>query len=567
VCIFVKDVFRRIFNKTSIKVNGDLFNDPVFNTLILSRNTKDQSDIDNRSSYAKNNNNQVVVTPPTDTTTDKIIFDNDTDYPYFDGSLNNYSTSSYEYTADVKMKVKIEISIKLSFSGGSISDQTYITTFVNGVYVFSKQATVPTSAFPSLTYELTLEAGDVVDVRILTITAAGAKTVTISADSTFKVTPIYLYFVSGKSLVPQWSQSKFVINIMSLFCCICDFEPTSKTLTIDFFNNIKSKEPIDLSDFVSEPQTDYSEFISLFGKSNLLKYQDSDIDEIKEYNLSQFVEYAAGTINVDNDFLADTQTILESDFQSPVSYINGAFSASLERITFVNLVDNGENEFTNVVDSSGTARFEVADDSIYRVGELVRVTESSNPSYNGEYVIASVGSGMGFIVLRGVPFENTTVTGKITKLQHEINNNDSVFLFINTKYKIDNVSRYSRLTNYYIGPNQYPNVAYAFFNMLNTGLPINDVYNQSLSFGSVNDTLSYQRTIIDTYWGSVSGILNDPVKINSIGHIPKRVFNAVTPLRPIRITTELTDDLYYLNRIGGYNDSHLPCEVDLIKLS
>jgi len=106
-----------------------------------------------------------------------------------------------------------------------------------------------------------------------------------------------------------------------------------------------------------------------------------------------------------------------------------------------------------------------------------------------------------------------------------------------------------------------------YFNLLKTGAPIEDTQKQGLSFGQVTNPSSFQRNIIQTYWNQFSLIANDPEKLFLKIEIPKHTFLGLTPLRPIRVRTLETDNLYYLNRVSGYKNSYTPCTLELIKLS
>lgn len=569
-CIFVKTLMKRVFQASSIKLEGDLFTDPEYDNLLLSKATISPEDINGLSTYAKLDPVQSVITGGLSSSDTKISFNNDFDSPFFDGAEDAFDASSSRYTAPVKEKIIIESTIIQDTTPalGALLVDRYFTLRVNGVEVFSKRMTpLPLVQTDSFRHIITLEIGDYVEAWLhVDNNLPGSATVDILANSTLRITPTFIYRTVGSSLVPNWSKAKFVSNILSLFCCITDYEPVSKTLTIDFFDGIKSKPPVDLSEYLSDIDFDYADFISSFGKKSLLSYQESDIESVKQYNLSNVATYGAGEILVENDFLENTADIVKTDFKAPISYISEAFSASLERTQFVELEDNGDEDFTGVTANSNEAQFNGLDDSIYSVGELVRITESTNPAYNGDYVVKSVGSGLGWIILRGLYFA-TDATGKITKQIHRLGSDDGVYLFLNTKYRVDNVSQYSGASTYWLEPNEYPNVAYAFFNLLGTGRPINESYKQGLSFGSVTNPLSYQFSLVDKYWGLVSKVLNDPVKLESTGYLPKIVFDRLTPLRPVRVKSEQTNNLYYLNRIGGYKASSLPCEVDLIKLS
>jgi hypothetical protein len=63
-------------------------------------------------------------------------------------------------------------------------------------------------------------------------------------------------------------------------------------------------------------------------------------------------------------------------------------------------------------------------------------------------------------------------------------------------------------------------------------------------------------------------VLNNPVSLTASGYLKRTTFEQIkTFLRPIRIETEDTTNLYYLNRNRGYKGSERPCELELIKLN
>lgn len=566
-CIFVKYIFNKVFQKANVKLQGDFFDSPIYNSLILSRNTKSQEDIDARSFFAGGSTDQSYdISGGIDS--QRVFFDDDFTFPFFDGSQNNYDPVPSRYTADVKMRVNIDVSLGTIIAPASIGTYVFFVELrVNNVQV-GPRPVIQTSggviSIPTISITTTLEAGDFVDVTIVTTNASDETGIIIQEGRTFRIVPTFIFSTSGDSLLPKWTKAELVSNIFAIFCCICDYDPFSKTLTVDFFENIKQKEPVDLSNKISIYEYDHQEFISDFSKKNRLSYQEAEIEEIEGYNTAEFVKYGAGEITVDNDFITDSGDILTSDFSAPISYINNAFAASLERVKFIELADISTESFDTVSDAVGSARFNGLDDTLYRVGELVRVSGSTNSAYNGEYVIASMGTA--YITLEGLTF-NTDATGNITRIAHEVSTDDNVYLFWQTEYDVDSVSKFSRIQYYYIKGNQYPNVAYPYFNMLSVGKEFNDLYKQSLSFGRVSNPLSYQRTILEKYWGIVGRVLNDPMKLKCYAHLSRVDFMGLSPLNPIRIKDVSTDNLYYLNSIEGYKNSYQPCNVELIKLS
>jgi hypothetical protein len=64
----------------------------------------------------------------------------------------------------------------------------------------------------------------------------------------------------------------------------------------------------------------------------------------------------------------------------------------------------------------------------------------------------------------------------------------------------------------------------------------------------------------------VEEILNDPVMMMLIGHLPEHIHRQLTPLAPVYIKTLESTNLYYINNESGYKGSSRPCELKLIKL-
>lgn len=574
--IFMKTVFKRIFNSVGVKVTGDLMTDPVFNSMLLSRLTLDETSTGDRSTYVAKNANQVInVISNTGPATSKVVFQDETSYPFYDGSTDNYSVVLSRYTADVKMRVDAEAIIEYNEQNVGVGIGTDVRTirykiFLNGVEDLSVQGLTGNGNTSTLKKEYLLLAGDYLEIfAFYEVTVTGAPslgTLTMLPGSTFKVTPIFIYRTFGKSLVPTWTKSQLVSNVLSIFCAVCDFEPVSKTLTIDLFEKIKSKEPVDISEHSTLVSDDYSDFISSFFQSNLLKYEDSDLDEVKEYNIRYFEPYGAGTIEVDNAYIEKTGNILESEFKSPVSYLNTAFAASLERTSFYTLESTNDQSFDTVTDNAGSVQLNIPDDTVYKIGDLVRIENSTIQGYNGDWRVLATGVGSGYIVIDDLPYVGTA-EGDVSRMRHEVNNDDGVYIFINTKYSATKVADFSKRQYYWIDLTPHYDMGYAFFNMLATGEPINEDYKQGLSFGRLNDPLSYQKTLIDTYWPQVGKVLNDPVKLELEATLPKIIYNELTPLRPVRFSSSETNNLYYLNRISGYKGSEYNSTIELIKLS
>lgn len=555
---YVKTLFNEIFNPKGIKVEGDFIDSPLFQKLVVTSNGRSQDEVRNRSTYVNKTTAQNNQAGPV-----KITFQDDSTFPYFDGSQDNFNTATSEYTADVKMRVETTVILFASAVSGAPNISVFELIYrINGaIYkAFSYQVNT-TGGTLNRDLEIPLEAGDVLTINV-TVTAFNNVNI---VSGTFKVTPVYIYKVFGVSSVPNWTQMEFVSNILRLFNVLPSYNTTTKTLTLDLFNNIKNKPYVDISNEIVIDAIDFSEFVSSYAKNNYFKYQESDEEDLRKYNISNFISYGSGNLTVDNDYIENSADIVESDFTSPITYLNGVFDMSMERINFVELEDFDERSITSVTDSSGTPRFNIANaDDYFEPGDLVRI-DTILDSYDGEWVVNTVTTT--YIVVNGPTFDATT-TGTATLVRHKFTTDDNVYLFINA-HNLEPISFFSSGASILIeeSTNSF-NASLAYFNLLSNGRQINRVFKQSLSFGAVNHPLSSQVTLLDTYWPLFSRILNDPVMAFASGYIKKSNFEKIkTFLRPVMIQTEETRNLYYMNRNRGYKGSESPCSLELIKLN
>lgn len=556
--VYLRIIFERIFNSVGIKLKGDLMSDFIYNRAIVLKCLSNTVNIDDRTSFVQKGSDQTVISGAA---VAAISFTDDSTYPYSDGASNNFNTSTYRYTADKKMTVKVDITMVVGLNNAA--DRMYIVVRKNSATFKSYTITPvgsPSDQSNSYTFVTTLEATDYLDLTVQAVAFLGLNTV-IRGTSTIKVTPTFVFSFKGNEIVPNWTKQEFVSNVLNLMNVIVDYDPNTKELTLDFFDNIKSKTPVDLTDYVNVTESNFEELISNFGKQNLFGYQESEDEELKKYNVGEFVKYGQGVINVDNDYIAETAEIVSSKFKAPISYINGAFSMSMERVNFLELEEGDTTNFTSVSDVAGEARFNGIN-NIVADNDLIRITESSNSAYNGDWI--AHGTGAGTLLAAGISYDSNA-TGKITALNYKYTNSDDVFIMINTG-SLD-VADFSGLDQIGIDRAYALTLTYAYFNLLNINQPVNTWFEQGLSFGSVNNPLSYQRSLLDTYWRSVAPILNDPVKIKVIAYLPKAVYLSLTPLSPVTIKTGETSNLYYINRKRGYKSQSKPCEIELIKLS
>lgn len=565
-CFYLKTLFKEIFNSKGIKIKGDLLSDFVFNNMLICANGRLQDQINSRSSFAKNTLGQLV----TDVST-PVTFDNDYDHPYFDGDLNNYTTSGgySRYTADIPMVVEVELKMRVSNITNTLGyiffqviqyDASTATLINHGrVYVYESTGTDTGNGTIS---GIKLDTGD--EIRIYSFSPGVGQTADMLPGSTFKVTPTFLYKSFGNASVPDWSMIQLVTNVFKLFNVIPHYEVQSKTLTLNLFEKIKTKDHVNISDSIEVLDTDFSEFISNYGKVNSFTFSESNDEDLSEYNIKNFVSLGEGSIEVNNDYINDSADVIELDFSSPVTYLNQVFDISMDRINFTELNETVDLEITSVTDSSTIARFNASNaDDFIKVGDLIRIIGDDIEDYNGDWIVATVTSS--YFTVNGLLYSDDT-SGTASVLRHQFTDDDNVYIFINVQNQPNTF--FSSNSDLTIETTTFTYSSLAYFTLLSNATPINNLYKQSLSFGAINNPLSYQITILQTYWHLFDRILNDPVKLLCIGNIKRTTYDKIkTFLNTVRVETNETTNLYYLNRITGYKGSERPCELELIKLN
>lgn len=563
--IYVKTLFKEIFNSVGIKLTGDLLQDQLYQKLTMGcANKSSEDDLDSRSTYAKKN---IIQSISAADGLSKVLYQDDTTPPYFDGSQNNFLNSTY--TADIKMRLQVDLVIKVAVAGPSSGLLTY-GIYINGSAEKTWSISFSSSGITKITLtksrNVIIEAGDTLEIRAI-VTGVG-NILFVYEDSTIKVTPNYsygVYNVSASSAVPNWTQGEFVSNILRLLNVMASYNTENKTLTLNLFKNLKNKESIDISDQVTIEDTDYCDFISNYANDNIFSYSDSSVDEAGQYNAANALPNGSGKISTENAYIEKENDVLQSDFCASISYIHTYFDASLEKLNFVDLEEIDSKTISSVTDASGVPRFNISSaDNLFSPGDIVRIDTGidSNFEYNGDWVVDTVTSS--YITVVGGVY-GTSADGTATLMNHVFTTSQDVYLMVNIPSI--NVGDFSSISSVYIDSTAYTQTSLAYFNMLSNNSIVNSVYKQGLSFGAVNNPLSFQISLLETYWGLFGDILNDPVMLKMSCYFKRSTYDQMrTFLRPLRIKTNETNNLYYLNRIRGYKDSSTPCYAEVIKL-
>src|SRR5690606_12060255 len=117
---------------------------------------------------------------------------------------------------------------------------------LNGEFVSEKGAGIPsngTETSISINTNIQLEPGDVLEVVANQVNPDGD--VIFIERGTIKITPTFIYSTTGRQAVPNWTKQEFVSNIFRIFNVLPSYDATTATLTLNLFEKLKDKTPID----------------------------------------------------------------------------------------------------------------------------------------------------------------------------------------------------------------------------------------------------------------------------------------------------------------------------------
>jgi hypothetical protein len=553
--IYVKDVINTILSQSGgIKMAGDLVKDPLYNSLVTTNGglAGVQDRINDQSVYIGKNTAQSF----TSTTQTTVTF-TDTDIPF--GSSERWVNNQYILKEDM---ATLSVVLNLKISASTIF---FIYVRLNGTNVFRKQYVSAKSVQETITINNIL-ANDVIDVQSAKL--SGFANYDIQAGSFIKVSPVKFRKVYPAQLLPDLDGNEFIANIFTMFNVFSSYNSNTRTINTRFLENIKNQDAIDISSYIGEIEgNNFTDLVGSYAKSSRFVYTESGDDFVEEYNSVNPIFYGGGELVIDNDFIEDESDFAEMDFTAPFQIPVKWLGFNLPLLEMNEFIVESSVDYSSVSNVSGNARFRYPALSavVFDIGDFVRITGSTEGSYDGFYRVtfySSVGSN------RFVEFENVTYVansqGKLEIISiKDILNEDSITI---ANLPSTPLSDFTDTTSIYYEGNSITNLAVGYFWLPQVVKPINRI-RQALTFGSVNDSQYYQKGLLDVYYKTTEAILNDPVMITVEAYLPEKVFRDIDFTRPVRIQHKDFNLLFLVNSISGYKGSHLPCELELIKLS
>lgn len=548
--IYVHSVIRYLLNRNGLKLEGDILQDWRYNHLITSNNSGGvpQEEINDRKTYVGKSIAQsvavadgiVVVTFP-DTTGDL--------YP---GTL--WDTGTHRFTADYEMEVDITYDLTVTtsnilsfrlYKNGTFNDVVIATENTGSITIKNKR----------------LYAGDYIDFRV---SAQGGTGTVDTAQVT--ITPNRIYRVYSRMLLPDMQAKDFVAQVFNIFNPVIDFNALTQTVTVNLFKNVIRKEEIDITEFVDPDsiEEDFAELVQGYGRLNRFKYSESDSKSAEDYNDNNDVPYGAGDIDSENDFTDGVSTLYDTDFVACVETNENPFKTFLPRFDWRNIEETTEEQEGVAITNSSGPLFTVTAVARYFVGDIVRVSNSTEAGYNGDHIISSTPSSTTFKVAGLSYTADATCDVVIVKVVIDKKEEQALLLCL-PNYALNDFTNNTIMfyaDNSSVSGASSPSTGY-FYKPLQA-LDIDDI-KQSLSFGSVNIKNAHQTTMLSDYWRDFENIIKDPVKVIADANFPVSTFETLFTA-PLRLKTEKFNLQFFMRRVRGYKNRHVTCGIEIIKL-
>lgn len=555
--VYCKSIIQYLLNRNGIKIEGDLLQDFRYQNLITSsgKAAAPQEEIDDRTVRVNKSTTQTLIAAAVTV----ITFPNTTG-DYFPGDLWNTGTNTF--TADSDMLVDITITLEASLAA---SNTFGATLFINGVEQLINNGSYilifGSGAAETKTRTVTgikLVSGDTVNFRGVSITAN-----TDVLSGTFTITPTRIYRVFTQYLLPDQSAKEFLTDVFSLFNPVINYNATTKTVTANLFKNVIRKPELDISRYVN-PGTispDYTSLMKNYGRENYFSYSASSTEMAERYNEQNAIPFGAGVIDSENQNAQGQADGLESNFVAVFENQKNPFGTYLPILNWRQLGNGGQSDDGVSITNAGGF---IITASGYNIGDLVSIENSTNPIYNGIWIVSATPSSNTFR-LGGVVYAGDA-TADIEKLVIEFVDSDEQALLL----AIPNLGLTSFTNNslmFYADASGLTGVsspATAYFHKPLQGLNI-DGYKDSLSFGPVTIPKAHQITMLDSYWRDFERIIRDPVILKAEANFPKTIFDALFD-GPLRIKTDRFNAQFFMSGVTGYRDKHRPCEIEAIKL-
>lgn len=532
-CFYLKSLLDYTFRKANYKLAGNLLNDGLYLSTVITPNTADaeysDSFISSKTANLKLLGDQAITGGVTTT----INFINQT-------PVGMWSDVTHNYTADSQYEFVVTVNIYTSLSQ---SYSIYTTVLILGPTTSDTLiGSTGGSYYKGQSFAITINGASNFNVL-----QASTATITLKK----KIRPNG--YVQPVWFLPSMKAVDLIKAVAIRYGCVVNY--SDKTINFNILDQITASE--DWSAYLVSYKSVYQEGF----KNNIINVAQSD--EFNSYDVVNEPDYGGG--NISTDFTINQQRDLYTDPFGPA--LDGIATYSNKwlqpYIPLISYSDDSSFAFTSVSDDgfgfaqlNGTFTLGIAD-----VAGIVRIDET-NGFYSGFHQIQSVSATT--IVLFTYFTFNTS--GTVFKQSVSLNSPGSRLLINVPAYTLSNIANIGSALNIMRGLNtaainNQTTWPFAYFAKPKTGR-LADRLKRSLSYGPINLEGYSDSTITDDRYRKVKTMFNGPIK-RCMFRLPEAVFNNFAFDRFIYLTCEDFTGYFWVDKINGYKDALTPVEADL----
>lgn len=563
-CLFLHTIVTEMCNFGGVKMDGDLFTDPILKKMII---TNDGPDIFWPDWVIEQSRVKVEALPG--------LY---AGYPTVDnlvqwgtilerGTLQTMNTSTYGWTAPRTATVKIELAIEFNVTGhlfqldmwknGAfdatvfnmtlVADRKFVTFFYNVVRGDVLTFYITNTDSPGSNFRLSLLA------ERSTMTISIVKPIGTSMSSTVFGYPVTtIPYVPPMAICPDMKAVDLVKFLCMYFGAVCSYDEYSKKLTINKLSRFQKEDAEDWSEYFVSQKTIFQTGVCLH---NYIQFGEGPEAQIEAYNKQSKITYGGGEIQTDIGATFE-RTIYNIPFLP--SWDQRSLTGNpwmLPYIKYYDLTFEESTTYSGVASSGGRAQ--------------LTATFQNSLDLNAVYFVKSnTGVYTGFATLNS---SASVTTNPILNVDYDSNDTGTI-----VKYSVTKVTAGHRLLLCYPGTTVSDAGGPASFDMASTSSatgalswfdkPITneniDVIKDSLAIDNIYGR-EYNHSAGEKYHSVMETIYNNP-KIDAYFLLPASVFESFDFQRFVYIKTKDLTGYFFVQKIDQYKDSDTPVKVELL---
>jgi hypothetical protein len=549
--VYLHTVMSQIAKKSNIKLSGDIFDDQVYNRMVITPETVELE----WPEYFVNEtivNAETILTTPMLTGYQKVSIETQT-YP---NGVSPYDQVNSQYTA------KHTGIYNVTLNWVTDTSQNYLfRIYKNGSYVSGDQSigSVVSNTEGTVTGYVYLQRGDYLEIYANGGTAYNVipnTSIEVQLAKSMYYEDFFNYskgpYIPVNAIVPDIKAIDLIKFIVNYFGCVATFDQYTQTLTIN--KTVNYLDSIDWSSNVKGYEIQYNNDVA---QNNYIKFSDVEDDLIKTYNEISPLGYANG--NIEATRVKQERIITEFPFGPALDVFNTNFNTSLATIGLVKLTPKNTFEYTSITQGGNYAVLNGTFEGIKGgINQLVYVTGTV---YNGYYIVLTASA---TAVTINAPYLYLTDSGTVATLQKDLRSSESRVLLM------DYVSIFllteSQISAYKYGATTISWIPYGWFYRQNRNTYEDPYFKQSLAINDPSNISYGNITISEAYYSKLNSAFQAP-GLKTTMLLDENTFQSFDFTKLVFLNTGDINGYFFVDSIVNYKDAITPVEVNLIPAS